>query len=63
LVLLVPEQATFQMERALLDCLGGGRFRARALIVFSEVAFWAFQEAEGQGNRKSDCCNGVCFCG
>gem|GEM_PF-1420986 len=52
LVLLVPEQATFQMERALLDCLGGRAFSRARILSFRRLAFWAFQEAGGPGEPE-----------
>lgn len=47
LIFLVPEQATFQMERALLVETGGRAFTRARILSFQRLAHWVFSEAGG----------------
>lgn len=47
LIFLVPEQATFQMERALLDRVARRAYCRARVLSFRRLAYWAFQESGG----------------
>jgi ATP-dependent helicase/nuclease subunit B len=47
LIFLVPEQATFQMERALLGRLSRRAYCRARVLSFRRLAYWAFQESGG----------------
>ncbi len=49
LIFLVPEQATFQMERALLQRNGDRAFSRARVLSFRRLAHWVFSEAGGPG--------------
>ena len=56
LILLVPEQLSFQSEKKVIEAIGGVGLNNVYVITFKRMAYWVFKECGGVVKKHIDKC-------